>query len=477
MSSRLCAVSDTAWRAAQMRFNSLAFRLFATQAVWTLLVLPIAGFIIYGLYRDDVQASFDGRLEKLVNAIAVDSMEGRGAVPSAPNNRYEPLFEETHAGWYWQIKPIDLPDGPRLVSASLATAEIESPLEKQVTQDEHGARWMNSSGPVGEPIRMVEVIDTLGHEAGKPRYSIIVAGPIDWLESRVGTFLARLSIALALTGLGLVAVTLFQVRFGLLPLRRIEKGLAAIRSGGAARLDGELPAEIEPLQIELNALIQSNQDIVDRARTQVGNLAHALKTPLAVITNEAREDKGGLGAKIVEQAGLMRDQVQHYLDRARMAAGAGVIGRATPIAEVLDPLVRTLERIYREKPVAFTVVCPPEVRFQGEQQDLEEILGNLCDNACKWANSAVYVTVTPGAVTGKAAGRGVTILVEDDGPGLSAEERARIGKRGIRLDESKPGSGLGLSIVSDIVQLYRGGLELGASARGGLSVRLELPAV
>jgi signal transduction histidine kinase len=315
------------------------------------------------------------------------------------------------------------------------------------------------------------VIDSVERGDNAPKYSIIVAGPVDWLESRVANFLTRLAIALFLTGLGLVTVTLFQVRFGLLPLRRIEQGLADVRSGKAEKLEGELPAEIEPLQQELNALIASNQEIIDRARTQVGNLAHALKTPLAVITNEAREDKGPLGTKVAEQAEIMRDQVSHYLDRARVAARIGVIGRATPVLDVLEPLTRALERIHRDRAIALTLQCPSDLRFAGERQDLEEILGNLCDNACKWARSSVSVTAQ--AAAGR-KGR-IAIAIEDDGPGLTPEQRARIGKRGVRLDESKPGSGLGLSIVTDLVQSYRGSLSLDQSARGGLRVDLDLP--
>lgn len=456
-----------------MKLKSLAFRLFATSAAWTLLVLPIAGVIIYRLYRDDVQASFDARLEKLVNSIAIDSMGGNGGtLPIAPNNRYEPLFEDYHSGWYWQIKRIDDDAStPHLGSASLGHAALELPIKRDLKPDANGARWMGSIGPAGEPIRMVEVIDSVERGDNAPKYSIIVAGPVDWLESRVANFLTRLAIALFLTGLGLVTVTLFQVRFGLLPLRRIEQGLADVRSGKAANLEGELPAEIEPLQHELNALITSNQEIIDRARTQVGNLAHALKTPLAVITNEAREDKGPLGTKVAEQAEIMRDQVNHYLDRARVAARVGVIGRATPVLDVLEPLTRALERIHRDRAITLNLQCPADLHFAGERQDLEEILGNLCDNACKWAKSSVSVTAQAGP--GR-KGR-IAIAIEDDGPGLTPEQRARIGKRGVRLDESKPGSGLGLSIVTDLVQSYRGSLSLGQSARGGLRVDLDLP--
>lgn len=459
-----------------MRVNSLAFRLFATSAIWTFLVLPIAGFIIYSLYYEDVQASFDAQLLKLVTALNIDSMSGSDVAPVPPRNRYEPLFEETHSGWYWQIKPIDGAEGERLVSPSLATGALESPYEKGFPADEHATRWMNVTGPAGEPIRIVELIGMLGLRPDAPRYSVIVAGPLDWLDDTVTTFRNRLTIALALAGLGLLAATLFQVRFGLLPLRSIERGLSAVRSGESERLEGDLPAEIEPLQSELNALIKSNQDIVERARTQVGNLAHALKTPLAVVINEARDDASPFSRKVAEQAEIMRDSVNLYLDRARMAARVGVIGRVTDVLAVVEPLVRAIERIHREKGVSIEVSCVPAARFQGERQDLEEMLGNLLDNAAKWAQRKVFLAVA--IMPGEARGRPKELLVtvDDDGPGLTAEQRQRIGRRGLRLDETMPGSGLGLSIVTDLAQSYRGAFELAQSPHGGLRATLRLPA-
>ncbi|MET0430894.1 MAG: ATP-binding protein, partial [Hyphomicrobium sp.] len=261
----------------------------------------------------------------------------------------------------------------------------------------------------------------------------------------------------------------------LLPLRRVEKSLASIRSGQAERLEGNLPAEIEPLQVELNALIESNQDIIDRARTQVGNLAHALKTPLAVITNEAHEDDSVFGTKVAEQAHLMRDQISHYLDRARIAARSNTIGRVTPVEATAEPLVRAIERIHRDKGISIDFAIQPAAKFQGEKQDLEEMLGNLLDNACKWGKSRVYLAASVNNQD-TTIRRKLRITVEDDGPGLSVEQRAKIGKRGLRLDETKPGSGLGLSIVSDLASSYRGKLRLEASDHGGLKAVLELPA-
>ncbi len=459
-----------------MRLNSLALRLFATSTAWTLLVLPLAGLIIYSLYREDVQASFDAQLKKLATAIMFDSLSEASDVPASPTNRYEPLFEVTHSGWYWQIKPLDNPDLPTLVSASLATGRLPSPAERKFPTDSTGTRWMNVPGPTGDPMRIVEVVNTLGYEADHPRYSVIVAGPLDWLDALVANFRYRLTTALALAGLGLVAVTLFQIRFGLLPLKRVEKGLAAIRSGQAARLEGDVPAEIAPLQVELNALIRSNQDVIDRARTQVGNLAHALKTPLAVIINEAHEDKGTLAHKVTEQAEVMRHSITLYLDRARMAAHVGAIGQVAVVKEVTEPLVRALERINRDRGIAISASVPDGARFQGERQDLEEMLGNLLDNACKWARTQVVLTVRTHRPVNRISPGQLEIVVEDDGPGLSQAQRSKLGKRGLRLDESKPGSGLGLSIVTDFVEMYRGHFELDASVFGGLKAILRLPA-
>jgi signal transduction histidine kinase len=277
--------------------------------------------------------------------------------------------------------------------------------------------------------------------------------------------------ALAVLGFGLVLATFFQVRFGLAPLRAMRQNLAQIRSGEAERLDGDQPEEIRPLQKELNALIQSNREIVDRARTHVGNLAHALKTPLSVISNEARTQEGPLASKVVEQAEIMRTHITHHLDRARVAGRSSVIGDITDVDQALQALKRTLDRLYEERGLDVGVTSIPGLKFQGEKQDFEEMVGNLLDNACKWAGSRVKAEVrrTDG-------GKRFRVIVDDDGPGLTEAERAKVVKRGQRLDESKPGSGLGLSIVAELAHLYKGRFELEASPEGGLRATLELPA-
>jgi signal transduction histidine kinase len=273
----------------------------------------------------------------------------------------------------------------------------------------------------------------------------------------------------------LLLTTLFQVRFGLAPLNRISRGLAAIRSGAAEKLAGSFPVEIEPLARETNALLESNREIVERARTHVGNLAHALKTPLSVMMNEAAaRGDDPLAGKVKEQTGIMRDQVARHLERARIAARVAVVGTITDVVPVVRALARTIEKTLHDKSVAFDLDLPAEARFRGERQDLEEMVGNLVDNACKWANSRVSIEVL---LEHPEPGRQVVhVIVDDDGPGLTPGQREQVAKRGRRLDESKPGSGLGLSIVVELASLYGGALNLGTAPIGGLRAELVLPA-
>jgi signal transduction histidine kinase len=320
-------------------------------------------------------------------------------------------------------------------------------------------------------LRIVEREIRLAGANSTP-YSYAVAGDAAEIASDISAFTTMLIAALAVLAIGLIVATLFQVRFGLLPLRVIGREVAAVRAGEAEKLTGRPPDEIMPLQDELNALIQSNREIVERARTHVGNLAHALKTPLSVITNEARAQESPLAGKVIEQAEIMRDQITHHLDRARVAARSNAIGDVTEVKPVLDALKRTLDRIYEERGLELETECAEGLKFRGEKQDFEEMVGNLLDNACKWAKAQVWVS----AMRAQDADM-LTVIVDDDGPGLTEEERAKVVKRGQRLDETKPGSGLGLSIVADLAHLYKGRFELEPSPSGGLRARLDLPSV
>jgi signal transduction histidine kinase len=452
-----------------MRPNSLAFRLFASAAAWTLVVLPVTAFLLLSLYRQAVERNFDARLNVYLTSLIASTTSQGAKTPSAPANLGEPAFTLPFSGWYWQIKPLGGAQ-PLFVSDSLLDQELKLPSQAGDAPDQSRTRRAYAPGPQGQRLRVVErEIRPAGPQSAA--YSYAVAGDAAEIERDIAEFRRMLIAALAVLGFGLVVATLFQVRFGLAPLRAIRQALAAIRSGNAERLAGELPTEIRPLQEELNGLIQSNREIVDRARTHVGNLAHALKTPLSVITNEARAKEGPLASKVIEQAELMRIQITHHLDRAQVAARSGAIGDTTDVDGVLNGLKRALDRIYEGRALALEVTTLPGLKFQGEKQDFEELAGNLLDNACKWAKSRVWVTATRAASAGR-----FEVIVDDDGPGLTEAERARAVQRGQRLDETKPGSGLGLSIVADLAHLYKGRFALEPSPHGGLRARLELPA-
>ncbi|HJZ22065.1 MAG TPA: sensor histidine kinase, partial [Bradyrhizobium sp.] len=338
-----------------------------------------------------------------------------------------------------------------------------------------GVRLGYVDGPEGQDLRMVERPVDLGADG---KFLVSVAGDATEIFDETRSFDYDLGGTFAALGIVLLLTTIFQVRFGLAPLKRISEAIADIRSGRAERLEGEFPVEIAPLARETNALIDANREIVERARTHVGNLAHAIKTPLSVIVNEASAHAADqLATKVLEQSEIMRDQVAHHLERARIAARLTVIGTVTEVAPAIEALRRTMEKIHRERGVVIRVVADSRAKFRGERQDLEEMAGNLVDNACKWASSRVFVEVLvqPPEVAG--AGPMLRIVVDDDGRGLTAAEIAQVSRRGQRLDESKPGSGLGLSIVVDLAALYGGSLKLGKAPIGGLRAELALPGV
>jgi len=453
-----------------MRLNSLAFRLFASAAAWTLVVLPVTAILLISLYRQAVERNFDVRLNVYLTSLVASTTQGGATTPKEPTTLGEPVFGIPFSGWYWQIKPLNGATRPEFVSDSLLDQQLKLPSQNEVPPDTSLTRRAYAAGPEQQRLRVVEREIKLAGPLSTP-YSYAVAGDASEIDRDLAEFTTMLIAALAVLGLGLVVATFFQVRFGLSPLRAMRQNLAEIRSGEAEQLQGEQPEEIRPLQQELNALIQSNREIVDRARTHVGNLAHALKTPLSVISNEARAHEGPLSSKVIEQAQIMRTQITHHLDRARVAARSSVIGDITDVDGVLQALKRTVDRLYEERGLDVEVASIPGLKFQGEKQDFEEMVGNLLDNACKWARSRVRAEARPG----KGAAR-FTVIVDDDGPGLTEAELAKGVRRGQRLDETKPGSGLGLSIVADLAHLYKGRFELEPSPEGGLRARLELPA-
>ncbi|MFZ2065191.1 MAG: ATP-binding protein [Xanthobacteraceae bacterium] len=473
-----------------MRANSLALRLFIWAAGWTLIILIVTGIALSTLYRHAVERAFDRRLDVYLRTLVADvaSPEENGGGDKFPQSIGEPLFELPLSGWYWQVTRLDSKTPQVRSSRSLWDSALPH-LDGGSSAADAEYRQGYAQGPESQNLRLVERNIDLGDEG---RYLIEVAGDASEIDDETRSFNHVIGATFAALTLALLLTTALQVRFGLAPLTRISQRLAAIRSGRAERLEGRFPVEIAPLARETNALIDANREIVERARMHVGNLAHALKTPLSVMVNEAAaRGDDPLAKKVREQAEIMRDQVSRQLERARLAARLTVVGTLTDVPPVVTALARTMEKLHRDRDIAIAVDVPEHVFFRGEQQDLEEMIGNLVDNGCKWAQSRVAIEViadrgADGAGKGQHTPKGdgaegggkprVRIIVDDDGPGLSPVEREQAALRGQRLDETKPGSGLGLSIVVELANLYSGALTLGAAPIGGLRAELVLPA-
>ncbi len=439
-----------------MRANSLALRLFLSATAWTVVILFATGVVLSSFYRHAVERAFDRRLGVYLKTLVADVASPEESAEKFPQSLGEPLFELPLSGWYWQVTRLD-PHKPEVRSSrSLWDSALPRLEGGKIPTDAGGSRVGYVQGPENQRLRMFERTIDLGEEG---RYLIAVAGDAAEIDDEMRTFNEALALTFCVLAIVLLLTTMFQVRFGLAPLKRISESLAAIRSGGAERLEGTFPDEIAPLARETNALIEANREIVQRARTHVGNLAHALKTPLSVIVN-------------------VRDQVTRHLERARLAARFSSIGSVTEIAPVVTALARTMEKIHHDRGIAIDVEAPADIRFRGERQDLEEMVGNLVDNACKWARSRVSVEVLRDGAGGASGQPLVRLVIDDDGPGLSPPEReeAQEAHRGRRLDETKPGSGLGLSIVVELAHLYGGELSLGTAPIGGLRAELTLPA-
>jgi signal transduction histidine kinase len=283
-----------------------------------------------------------------------------------------------------------------------------------------------------------------------------------------GLAVLLLVLAVVLLGAGFA-----QARSGLLPLGQLRSRLSAVRDGQERRIDGTYPAEVQPLVNDLNSLLDHRDKAVQRALAKAGDLAHGLKTPLAVLAQEAdRVDAEGhreVADTIHHQVERMRRQIDYHLARARAAASGGTPGAHCVVLVSAEGLSRTLLRIYAARGLDIEVNISPEHSIRGQREDLDEMLGNLLDNACKWAKSAVRVQSLR-------EDGSIVILVDDDGPGIVPEMRDVVLQRGVRADEAAPGSGLGLSIVRDLAEVYGGTISLENSSQGGLRARLQLPA-
>jgi signal transduction histidine kinase len=441
--------------------GSLRRRLLVGTIVWILVSLVGTGLLLSSLFREHItdQMHHELRMDLDQLTAGLDSAEdGSVRLAQAPA---DPRLSTPYSGLYWQVS--DATGTPLLRSRSLwdQTLPATQPAEGEVS-------YRALPGPAGTALVAAARII---HPAEAPQQTLLlqVAADRERIEEPLQNFHGILIGSLGLLALGLIAAALIQVRSGLAPLDRLRTELAKVREGRDRRLDGAFPAEIQPLVDDFNEVLTHDTEVLTRARTQAGNLAHALKTPLSILANAAdRED--AVPARLVgEQVSMARRQVDYHLARARAASAAQLPGQRCPVTPLLEGLLRVVDRLHAERGLEMSLTAEAAPDFRGEAQDFQEMAGNLVDNACKWARTQVTVTAT-------GEGDRLVIRVDDDGPGVPTERRAEILLRGARADESVPGSGLGLAIVQDLAELYGGSVQLADSPLGGLSVILCLPA-
>jgi len=451
--------------------GSIARRMLVAAAIWSAFVLMIAGWSLQAFYRTETDQQLDLSLDDTLRTLAgaVNSEQGQIEVDDAKLPRDE-RFSLPLLGRYWAF--IDLSAENEVVRTRKSPsffdedAGVAADVRAEALKQRGAVLHLDAPGPDDKQMRVGLQAVTF---PDRPEPLLLYAA-IDRTsaDASVGSFTLRLGIALGVLAVGLIGGVLVLIRYGLRPLHEIEDKLGDVRAGRRDKLDGEYPSELSPLVREINTLITHNRNVVDRARTHVGNLAHVLKTPLAVLKNEAKgSDK--LSDLVRRQTEAMTSNVNSYLKRAQAAAQAEVLGVRTEVKEPVEGIARMLERLHREKGVAIDVDVDPKAVFRGERGDFDELVGNLLENAAKWCKSRVNVTVTRND-------DGMEVKVDDDGPGLPAEHRVKALERGKRLDESEPGTGLGLSIVSELADIYGGRLHLEDSPIGGLRARLVLPA-
>ena len=450
--------------------GSMVRRLVLTALSWALVLLVLGAMSLTALFRQTVLSDLEDRLSGVADALIAHVEVSDSLSLRLDEDLIDPRFSQTFSGRYWQVSLDAAADVEPLRSQSLADALLMAPDKARAEALDNPGRPVSAmgKGPDGEPLRLV-IRAILVNDVETPLLVIAAEDqrPANARIMRFGLASAGLFFLFTVAlGVGVFA----QVRVGLAPVLRMGRAVADVRDGRSERVSGVYPAELIALGGELNKLLDHSQEVVERARTHVGNLAHALKTPLTVLSNEARDQDGALARQVDRQTRLMSEQVEHHLRRARAAAHARTIGARAPVERTLDDLGRTLQKIYGRQGINLDWRCEGRIVFRGEKQDLEELLGNLIDNACKWAASKVSI------IASLREGQ-LYLCVEDDGPGLTPEQSQAVLARGVRLDEQAPGTGLGLAIVVDLARAYDGALEIERSELGGLKACLWLPAL
>jgi signal transduction histidine kinase len=445
-----------------MRKGSIAASLFWLSAGWLILALVATGFLLTDLYSRALDTSLSDTLDFHVESLTGALLEAGD--PSSPDIALsDPRFERPRSGWYWAIRDAD----GTLYNLSTSVVGIDLP-EMTGALDARGRRSAILDDAFGTQMRVVERAVTLAPTT----YQIVVTGNLSEILDLVGNFRGQAIIVLGAVGVMLAVMSAIVARFAMRPIDRLSAAIESVREGESVSVTGTYPREIAPLAEEVNELLRSNTQIIERARNQVGNLAHGLKTPIAVLRNEAANKKGAFADVVISETEKMSTMVATYLERARLAARTSVVGKKADATMIMLRLTRVMRKINPDCTIAFQRPDASLPWFRGDEADLEEMAGNLLDNACKWSKGQVGVRLD---AERSDTGTMLLIRIDDNGPGLSEADAEKVLRRGVRLDEKTPGSGLGLDIVKELVDVYGGSLALKRSALGGLLVELRLP--
>lgn len=438
----------------------LTLRIIVLSIFWITLTLAVTAVMLTWLYRVHIEQHYDAHvfthLEELVAAVGPDA-NGESRLYSEPS---DPRFHQLGSGWYWQIMQLN---AVLAKSASLGDRLLN--VSNVNFEEDHDVRQV--VGPNGQNLR-AHVVHMSSERLDLP-VTVLATAPEMEISEDVSDFLKHIILSFTVLAIGLSLAVVLQVIIALKPLKLIRTSIADVHAGRIDRLPRTFPRDVQPVVDEVNALIDHNETLLKRARTRLADLAHAVKTPLTIILNESRNMSGERGHLVLDQAHVMGRSIDHYLSQARISGQKGALSYRTSIKSVVDDLRFAVERIYRDRDLVISLCSKGDCRFRGEVQDLEEMIGNLLDNACKWASSTVELRC-------RMYEDRLVLTIEDDGPGIDEADYGRVIQRGGKLDESIPGHGQGLSIVKDISDLYGGSLTLGRSELGGLKADLDLPA-
>ena len=443
-----------------MKSRSLSTRIILLSGNWVIAALVLSSWLLVYYYRDHVEEHYDAHsnmhLEELTGASGFDS-DGIFSLAFLPS---DPRYNELHSGWYWEVRQSgqSLMQSPSLGSDNLDIGSIQPSDHEKVYE---------LRGPMQEELR-VHIVKIQADSNLEPLVYLASAPRADYKDDEAD-YTNHIINGFVLLGVGLMLSVVMQVRIALRPLKSIGAEIGDIREGKRNKLSQDYPSDVQPLINELNNLLDHNVVLLKRARNQLGDLAHSVKNPLSVIISEAEKMQPDRRDLILRQTSDISGNIDHYLSRARTFGGENILGSRSDVKEVVDDLVYTMRRLYQQRELEYDFSNLEECTFRGETQDLEEMLGNLIDNACKWAKRRVVIT------GGVSSGR-LLLIIADDGPGIPEEKIKNVQRRGHKLDETKPGHGQGLGIVNDIANLYGGTMTLSRSSLGGVRAELNLPA-